>query len=118
MPDHRQPTHPSIAPHPPQDIDPQDGLSAAPDCESCGACCSFSWEWPTLIGDHDGDGIPAYLIEDGRMRCDGDRCAALAGTIGDSVHCRVYTDRPLVCREFAAGSEACHAVRAHFGLDG
>lgn len=88
-----------------------------PDCEGCGACCAYSWEWPTLIGDRDGEGIPAHLIEDGRMRCDGDRCAALAGTIGEAVHCRVYEDRPLVCREFTAGSDACHAVRAHFGLD-
>ncbi|MBI1207107.1 MAG: YkgJ family cysteine cluster protein [Azospirillum sp.] len=89
---------------------------SAVDCETCGCCCAFSWEWPTFVGDRDGEGIPEYLTEDGRMRCDGDRCAALFGTVGVEVHCRVYPDRPLVCREFAAGSPACRAVRRHFGL--
>ena len=88
-----------------------------PDCQSCGACCSYSWEWPTLIGFGDGDGLPRHLIEDGRMRCNGNRCAALAGTIGEEVHCTVYEDRPLVCREFAAGSDDCLAVRREFGFE-
>ncbi|MGQ9367418.1 YkgJ family cysteine cluster protein [Azospirillum sp. ST 5-10] len=89
---------------------------AVPDCEACGACCAYSWEWPAFIGPHDGDGIPDHLTEAGRMRCDGDRCAALAGVIGEGVWCRVYADRPLVCREFTAGSDACRAVRRHFSL--
>ena len=88
-----------------------------PDCETCGACCAYSWEWPTFIGDRDSEGIPEHLTDEGRMRCDGDRCVALAGTIGVSVHCRVYENRPLVCREFTGGSQACQAVRTHFGLD-
>ncbi|WP_035691676.1 YkgJ family cysteine cluster protein [Azospirillum halopraeferens] len=91
---------------------------SSPDCEACGACCTYSWEWPAFIGPGDGDGIPSYLVEDGRMRCDGDRCAALVGTPGSSVFCRVYEDRPLVCREFTAGSDACRAVRRHFGFEG
>jgi uncharacterized protein len=86
------------------------------DCETCGGCCAYSWEWPTFIGERDGERIPKHLTENGRMRCDGDRCTALIGTIGVEVHCRVYEDRPLVCVEFTAGSQACHAVRAHFGL--
>lgn len=89
-----------------------------PDCESCGACCAYSWTWPTFVGVHDGDGVPRHLTENGRMRCDGDRCTALRGIIGDEVTCIVYEDRPLVCMEFAAGSDACHAVRVHFGLEG
>lgn len=52
------------------------------------------------------------------MRRNGDRCAALCGILGEEVHCIVYEDRPLVCMEFTAGSEACHAVRRHFGFDG
>ena len=87
-----------------------------PDCQSCGACCSYSWEWPALIGDWDGDGIVEHMKEDGRMRCNGNRCAALMGTLGDSVFCSVYENRPLVCREFTAGSDACHTVRAQLGL--
>lgn len=88
-----------------------------PDCETCGACCAYSWEWPAFIGERDGEDVPEYLTENGRMRCDGDRCAALMGAIGVETHCRVYDVRPLVCREFAAGSQACHTVRAHFGLE-
>ncbi|WP_114860601.1 YkgJ family cysteine cluster protein [Azospirillum brasilense] len=87
-----------------------------PDCESCGACCAYSWEWPTFIGDWDGDGIMEHLKEDGRMRCNGNRCAALMGTLGESVFCSVYEHRPLVCREFTAGSDACHTVRSQLGL--
>ncbi|WP_328702877.1 YkgJ family cysteine cluster protein [Arenibaculum pallidiluteum] len=98
-------------------VHPTDTAGAdVPDCQSCGACCAFSWEWPALIGFGDGAGIPPHLIEDGRMRCEGNRCAALAGTLGEDVHCTVYADRPLVCREFASGSEDCLAVRRHFGF--
>lgn len=95
---------------------PADG--AIPDCQSCGGCCAHSGETPAFVGAHDGDGIPAHLTEDGRMRCNGDRCAALAGTLGVEVQCIVYENRPLVCMEFTAGSEACRAVRRHFGFDG
>lgn len=70
-----------------------------------------------LLGPGDGAGIPAHFIEDGRMRCDGDRCTALAGTLGVEVGCRVYEDRPLVCREFTAGSDDCLALRRVFGFD-
>ncbi|MGY0778093.1 YkgJ family cysteine cluster protein [Azospirillum argentinense] len=91
----------------------EDGV---PDCESCGACCAYSWEWPTFIGDWDGEEIMEHLKEDGRMRCNGNRCAALMGTLGESVFCSVYEHRPLVCREFTAGSDACHTVRSQLGL--
>ncbi len=88
-----------------------------PDCVTCGACCAYSREWPALVGVRDGKGIPPHMIEDGRMRCEGDRCVALDGEIGVKVACTVYPDRPLVCSEFAAGSEDCHMVRRHFGLE-
>ncbi len=93
---------------------PTDGV--IPDCEACGGCCVYSWKWPTFVGERDGDGIPRHFIENGRMRCDGDRCSALIGTVGEEVQCRVYENRPLVCQEFAAGSDACLAVRAHFKI--
>ncbi len=50
------------------------------------------------------------------MLCHGDRCAALAGEVGNRAHCRVYANRPLVCREFQAGSEDCLMVRRSFHL--
>lgn len=98
---------------------PPTASDTIPDCETCGGCCAYSCDWPAFIGDRDGDGIPDHLIdhEEGRMRCDGNRCAALAGSLGVEVYCTVYANRPLVCMEFVAGSDGCHAVRRHFGFE-
>jgi len=89
-----------------------------PDCLACGACCAYSNSWPVFIGDGDSEGIPEDLIdfEHGRMLCYGQRCAALMGEIGCRAHCSVYNNRPLVCREFQAGSEDCISVRRSFNL--
>src|ERR1700730_5041552 len=55
-------------------------------CRACGACCSFSPEWPrfSLETDAEIELIPHALIDDehGRMRCKGNRCAALVGDVG------------------------------------
>ena len=90
-----------------------------PDCVTCGGCCAWSETWPVLIGDRDGEGIPEDLIdvENQRMQSYGNRCTALDGKLGDRVGCSVYHHRPLVCREFAAGSDDCHMVRRELGLD-
>lgn len=45
------------------------------------------------------------------------RCAALGGKVGEKVGCGIYEWRPSPCREFEAGSEACHRARARHGLD-
>jgi Fe-S-cluster containining protein len=50
------------------------------------------------------------------MRCDGDRCVALAGAIGIATACTIYADRPEVCRACEPGDEACRMARARFGL--
>jgi Fe-S-cluster containining protein len=88
------------------------------DCLACGACCAYSDTWPALIGENDGDGIPAELIDfdHGRMLCHGNRCSALVGEIGGRAQCSVYANRPLVCREFQPESEDCLLVRRSFGL--
>lgn len=84
-------------------------------CQSCGACCAHSREWPrfTLESDDDIARIPPALIAtDGSgMRCDGERCAALAGTINSAVSCTVYTVRPIVCRDCLPGDDACTMAR-------
>jgi Fe-S-cluster containining protein len=89
-------------------------------CQSCGACCSFSREWPRFsTEDSDAlDRIPAALVDDslGRMRCIGDRCAALAGDIGVSTSCTIYQDRPDVCRACIAGDDACQMARLRYGM--
>lgn len=89
-------------------------------CRSCGACCAYSAEWPRFSLEDDAAIalIPAALVDDaaGRMRCDGDRCAALSGEVGVGVACGVYAVRPLVCRDCMPGDDACRTARARHGL--
>lgn len=98
----------------------QDAVPEASPCQSCGACCAYSREWPrfTTEDDADLDRIPAtYVAEDRRgMRCDGDRCSALEGEIGVSTACAIYVDRPDVCHACEAGDEACAMARRRHGL--
>ncbi|MDN8032124.1 hypothetical protein QZN17_26515 [Burkholderia multivorans] len=48
------------------------------------------------------------------MKCDGARCVALAGKIGQRVSCLVYEHRPSVCREFMPGSDGYRQFRTSF----
>lgn len=99
-------------------------VSAASDtsalCQSCGACCDYSREWPrfTTECDADLDLIPPSLVDPGlgRMRCEGDRCAALVGTVGQSTACSIWGLRPDVCRACQPGDDACRMARARHGL--
>lgn len=93
-------------------------MPAAFDCQDCGACCAYSADWPVLIGEGDGAELPARFVDRARgaMRCEDDRCLALAGEIGQRVRCTVYAYRPLVCRELQAGDEDCLRARARHGL--
>jgi len=89
-------------------------------CRACGACCSFSREWPrfSLESDVDLGRITSTYVEDeqGRMRCDGNRCAALVGDVGVSTACAIYTVRPDVCKVCLPGDDACQMARQHFNL--
>ena len=89
-------------------------------CRACGACCSFSREWPRFSLEDDAalDRIPRAFVDDGlaKMRCVGDRCAALVGDVGISTSCAVYTVRPDVCRVCQPGDDACEMARRHFHL--
>jgi uncharacterized protein len=90
------------------------------ECRACGACCSFSSEWPrfSLESDAELDQIPpAYVDGDrGRMRCSGDRCSALLGEVGIATSCAIYAVRPDVCRACVPGDDACKMARARFNL--
>jgi Fe-S-cluster containining protein len=91
------------------------------DCQTCGACCSYSHDWPEFTeADDDAtlDKIPDEFVDAtlGKMRCEGDRCSALAGVVGQHVACRVYEHRPAVCRYFPPGHPGCLKARASFGL--
>jgi hypothetical protein len=89
-------------------------------CRSCGACCSYSAEWPrfSLESDEHLDRIPRELVGAGErgMRCTGARCAALVGIVGQATSCGIYEMRPDVCRACLPGDDACQQARRHFGL--
>jgi Fe-S-cluster containining protein len=94
--------------------------AAAFDCRTCGACCAYSAEWPRFSTEDDAAlaAIPAGFVDEaaGRMRCEGDRCSALAGRIGVEVACRVYAVRPEVCHTCEPGDPECLIARRRFGL--
>lgn len=89
-------------------------------CQSCGACCAYSAEWPRFSLEDDAALalIPAEYVDDprGRMRCDGDRCSALVGDVGVATGCAVYAVRPDVCRDCMPGDDACLTARRRHGL--
>jgi uncharacterized protein len=90
------------------------------DCRTCGACCSYSAEWPRLSLESDAHiaRIPRELIDDDEhgMRCTGERCAALLGVVGKATACAIYALRPDVCRACLPGDPECLQARRHFGL--
>jgi uncharacterized protein len=89
-------------------------------CRTCGACCSFSRDWPrfTMENEAELDRIPHEFRGErlDRMRCYGERCSALLGEVGILTTCAIYEVRPDVCRACAPGDEACERARRAFGL--
>ena len=90
------------------------------DCQSCGACCSYSSDWPRFSTEDDAQLalIPAKLVAAGEagMRCDGARCSALAGEVGKATSCTIYDIRPDVCRACMPGGDDCLMARRAFGM--
>ena len=89
-------------------------------CQACGACCSYSSNWPRFTTENDAalDLIPARFVNDGLsgMRCEGDRCSALSGQIGVATGCGIYPVRPEVCRTCMPGDSECRMARRRHGL--
>ena len=89
-------------------------------CQSCGACCGYSANWPrfSIESDEELALIPEQLVNArlSGMRCEGDRCAALQGEIGDATACGIYAVRPEVCRTCMPGDAECAMARRKFGL--
>jgi Fe-S-cluster containining protein len=89
-------------------------------CQACGACCSYSHEWPRFSLESSAalDQIPAAFINAAQsgMRCEGDRCSALVGKIGAATSCAIYDVRPDVCRACEAGDAECSMARSRVGL--
>ena len=84
-------------------------------CQSCGACCSYSENWPrfTIEDEEALDRIPAMYVNArlSGMRCEGNRCSALSGDVGMATSCLVYEVRPEVCRTCLPGDVECNMAR-------
>lgn len=104
------------------------GDQPIPDCMTCGACCAafvcVTLDAGNLISSEDFWEITKhsenreFAVERCIKRKEADfSCAALEGKIGENVICRVYEDRPKMCRTFEAGSDRCHAVRRAYNLE-
>ena len=91
-------------------------------CQSCGACCGYSANWPrfSIESDEELALIPDEFVNERQsgMRCDGDgdRCSALRGEIGRETACGIYEVRPEVCRTCMPGDTECAMARRKFGL--
>lgn len=95
-----------------------------PECVTCGVCCSL----PLVVTVPRGEEkrLEEYweiTVEDvvvdrviGRDLLTG-HCINLAGTLGESVGCTIYEDRPNICRVFEAGSDRCLEYRRIYGID-
>ena len=94
--------------------------SVAFDCQSCGACCAYSADWPRFSTEEDAelDRIPEELVatDQSGMRCEGGRCSALRGEVGKGTACTIYEIRPHVCRACMPGGGDCLMARAAYGL--
>ena len=94
-------------------------IEASP-CQACGACCSYSSNWPRFTIEDDAalDLIPEKFVNDrlSGMRCDGDRCSALTGKVGVGTACGIYEIRPDVCRTCMPGDPECAMARRRHGL--
>ena len=89
-------------------------------CQSCGACCAYSRNWPRFSTEDDAalDLIPRKFVNEKQsgMRCDGERCSALAGQVGVETSCVIYAVRPEVCRTCMPGDAECDMARRRHGL--
>ncbi|MBL8470968.1 MAG: YkgJ family cysteine cluster protein [Rhodocyclaceae bacterium] len=102
-----------------------ESFPAAGECVRCGACCAawrVDFHWSECASG--AGGVPDGLTESvcgATVRMRGTdhaspRCAALQGTIGQSVRCAIYEFRPAPCVELQAGSDACLRARRRHGL--
>ncbi|WP_392338117.1 YkgJ family cysteine cluster protein [Loktanella salsilacus] len=99
------------------------------DCQACGACCTHAGDVAVYAQE---DNVPEHLTRSVRGRLgfgsweveQGTRvmaktacntCTALR-IKNDQFSCRIYENRPAVCREFKAGSKECFAARKLAGL--
>ena len=99
---------------------PESAIASESPCQSCGACCSYSQNWPRFSTEDDAELelIPAKFVNErlSGMRCDGDRCSALTGDVGAATACAIYAVRPEVCSTCLPGDVECNIARRRHGL--
>lgn len=82
------------------------------DCEGCGGCCHLIVE----LAEHERVPGNATEINDDNERVirrrDDCSCVYLDPT---TRRCRIYENRPQVCRDFNRGSGLCFTAILHFG---
>jgi Fe-S-cluster containining protein len=102
------------------EIDEPTIISGQSPCQACGACCSYSQNWPRFSTEMDAalELIPEHLVNQTKsgMRCIGDRCSALSGRVGLATACTIYALRPEVCRVCMPGDAECNLARRRHGL--
>lgn len=95
------------------------------DCQTCGLCCALPTDkagsGDTYVAVEPTDAVPEQYVrsrlEGGRfLRFNGGRCSALQGMPGVCVSCRIYDQRPSVCRSFQPGQTLCVYLRRRAGL--
>lgn len=94
--------------------------SSVPECLVCGACCFSTGERyvPVSGDDHlrlsqHAEPYTKFIGNRCYMRMVDDHCAALELTAQGRFVCRVYSQRPDVCRELVRGEGACQAELHH-----
>lgn len=99
-----------------------------PDCLTCGACCmampcvgvrpseeiSAEHYWDVTVETENGEiTVDRFLRRDAETFA----CTSLEIQNGAKAVCRIYEQRPKICRDFEAGSDKCHALRRAFGYE-
>lgn len=99
-----------------------------PDCLDCGACCGSlicvgvraeENVSPDDYWEITAQGKTGEIVVNRYLRRDSENfaCTALEGEIGVAVGCRIYEERPQMCRIFEAGSDRCHTIRRAYGIE-
>lgn len=104
-------------------VEIQKSLSAPADCTRCGACCFSELETYVRVTGEDWNRLGeraekcAHFIGNrAYLRMKAGRCAALefrTDAAGEGHFlCRIYDQRPQVCRDLGRGSPECSGERA------
>ena len=107
----------------------------APECETCGACCTSPHGHPggpspnvCIFSDAELARLPSEVrervieMENGALALPTvrgaayDCCAFLEGEVGIDASCSLHGVKPTECRWFLPGSQACRDARRHRGL--